>query len=324
MFNAFGFNLGFAIGNVKEEENIKLNKLIILGDAENYILDRWYDQFLDFTTYLDGTYSDNIPNRTKKTHEDFIPGDKPNKHEILVIKDYELPPYLKSKDGVIVSIIDNPSIVNFPMQSDPINSVIGFVNDEKNGDLLLFQKFQPNSQLMQSKMALVFDPNSLSFSKVVDSGLILGDRLSAVYNNSTQTLMFKSFSSASSVLNLDEYFKPLSESEIRDFLNHVLFEPEDIDEIAENPSYLLSTRFALVDKSGVLNNTTAQEIKIASEKYNALGKYKINVKLSSDSSKVIFPSKKSEAHKLLRLLNDDYFIGDFSKTAFIAGNKRDG
>ena len=180
---------------------------------------------------------------------------------------------------------------------------------------MLFQKFQSKNQLIESKITLLFD--SGSFDKVSDSGLVLNNRLSAVYDAAARKLMFGNFREASSILDLDEYFKPFSEKEIRGFLKHDLLEPENVDEISINPSYLLCERFAIVSESKILDSITAEDVKLVSKKYPD-----VDVKLSSDGRRIIFPSRKSDAHKLLRLLNENYYTGDFSEEPYLAINKR--
>ena len=307
MFNEYSFNLTVTIDPI--EENKQLYFIPIEGaNAKNQVLEDWYCQYKNFTTYKDNK------RLIDKRPVVFSPGNKADDEEILIIEDYKLPTYLeKMNTSNIVRI--NP-IRSQHIRPDIIKSIIGFAKDD-NQELMLFQKFQSKNQLIESKMTLLFDSDALSFNKISDSGLILNNKLSAVYNAATKTLMFRNFRDVSSILDLDEYFKPLSEEEIREFLKHDLFEPEDVDQISTNPSYLLCERFAIVSKSKILDSITAEDVKLVSKKYPD-----VDVKLSSDGRRIIFPSRKSDAHKLLRLLNENYYTGDFSEEPYLAINKR--
>ena len=104
--------------------------------------------------------------------------------------------------------------------------------------------------------------------------------------------------------------------EIREILSHELFEPEDLESLATNPSYNFRTQFAQLKLSSVIDDFTASEIADAGKGVGFL------VQLSEDGKQIVFPSKKSDAYDLLRFLNDGYVRGVITKIPYIANSKR--
>ena len=147
-------------------------------------------------------------------------------------------------------------------------------------------------------------------------GFTLANYLSAVYQPSERKLLFRSFYNVDKFLPLSEYFRPASEEEIREILSHELFDPENLEESATNPSQLFRTKFALLKRSNVLDKFTAREIE------NRAKGFGVPIQLSEDNEKIVFPSKKSDALKLLRFLNEEFFRGAVTGIPYITNSKR--
>ncbi len=306
MFDKSEFRLKAIL--TKDIDTFECREMTITDSYAYEVPNDWYKQYFNFVT--------------RKEYIDFKPGDDGEENELVVINDFELPTYFQfiSEDYIIS---DSPLITHNHMQPKVIKSIIGVTN-YRNNKLILFQKFQDHIQLTSYRNTLSLDTNSLGF-KVFNEPLIsLGRSIIAVYEIENKKLIFKRFTDVNTILLMDEYFREASPPEIREFLRHNLFEvnENELSEIINEASPLLAKRFALVKESGILNKISAEDIQRVSLKYKETEGYNVNITLSQNRKKVIFPNKKSEAHNFLRLLNQDFYTGDFDGNPFLARDKR--
>ena len=311
MFDKYRFNLAASVKSENADENNLTLRAISLDDTgyTNQLQNDWYKQYYTFLF--------------QKSYVDFRPGDDVEEDELVLIEDFDLPPYIKEYVNDSSDISDLPSIKHRHIERKTIKSILG-VTRYQNRELILFQKFRDSTQLPGKQLTLSLDTDSLVFKKVSDPLLTLGDSLIAVYEIEEKKLIFRRFNDVSYILEMDRYFKMLSSKEIMNFLRHNLFEADisELDDIINDASPLLAKRFALVKDSGILNRVSAEIVESVSLKYKNVIGYSVNVELSTDRKKIIFPTQKAEAHNLLRLLNQDFYTGDFDGDPFLARSKR--
>lgn len=241
----------------------------------------------------------------------FDPGYKPGKHELFCLREYELPNWLAEEDSA--SIKDFNPIGNNERQLKLIKGIATFIESDIDEEFILFQRFTP-SQVIRTSLSAIWDRNT--FNKMDGPGFMLANYLSAAYHRSERKLLFRSFYNVDKFLPLSEYFRPASEEEIREILSHELFAPENLEVSVTNPSQPFRNKFALLKRSGVLDKLTAREIEDRSKGFD------VSIQLSEDNKKIVFPSKKSDALKLLRFLNDEYVRGAATGNPYIANSKR--
>ena len=229
---------------------------------------------------------------------DFDPGYKPEKHELFCLREYELPNWLAKEDSA--SIRDFNPIRNNETQLKLIKGIATFIESDTDEEFILFQRFMP-SQVIRTSLSAIWDRNT--FNKMDDPGFMLANYLSAVYHRSERKLLFRSFYNVDKFLPLSEYFRPASEEEIREILSHELFAPENLEVSVSKPSQLFRNKFALLKRSDILDRFTVREIE---DRSKGLG---VQIQLSEDNEKIVFPTKKSDALKLLRFLNEEFFHG---------------
>ena len=311
MFNIRNFYTSSIVedesNDITSDHKLSLRSVHIGDDYENQVPIDWYKHYYDFLG--------------RQNYIDFKPGDDGEKDDLIVIKDFQLPIYFKSFETPS-DIIDCPPIRSRHIEPRIIKSFIGSI--DYNGEtLILFQKFRDSVQLPQM-LPLSFDSDSQSFKKVGKPILSFGSRIMAVYEHKKKRVIFKRFNDVSYILDLDRYFARLSPKEIKEFLDHDLFEYNErkLYDMIHKASPLLATRFALVKKSGIIDRVDAKQIKLIGDKYKDIKEYKVNINLSDDGNKIVFPSKKSEAHNLLRLLGKKFFTDDFDNIPHLARDTR--
>lgn len=140
----------------------------------------------------------------------------------------------------------------------------------------------------------------------------------------SKDLIFQTFEGINSILQLEEYFRPMSIPQIKEFLSDDMLYilPEHTDELLKDLSYQLATRFYIAATQPttkyVLNNFTAEQIRNASQTLNVNG---LKVELTPNKDQIKFPITKSEAHIFLRFLNEEYFKGMFTQQTYSTTDK---
>ena len=283
----------------KENDQFALLQIRVNKKLHNDLANKWklqYDSFIDQIEKID-----------------YQPDYKLEQHERFYIQGYELPDWLATEN--YSSISDLQAVSDNELQMSRIKGVAAFVRNDSNDNLILFQRFYP-SQVIRSNNNLFLD--SGTFRRIDSSGLRLGGKLSAVYRSAEQKLLFQSYHNVNTFLPLSEYFRPASEADIRRILDHDLFLPEDLEASVMDfvNQQWFRTRFALLERSGILDDCTAINVELRAEAC------KIPIELSDDKEKIIFPSDKQEAKKLLQFLNQDVFRGPVTDELFETNSKK--
>ena len=241
----------------------------------------------------------------------FDPGYELSKHELFCLHEHELPYWLANENSASISDFD--PIQNNERQMSLIKGIAAFIQNETGEEFILFQRFMP-AQVIRPKLSFIWDLST--FRKINNLGFMLGKYLSAVYQSGERKLLFNNFYNANLLLSLPKYFKEASSEKIREILSHELFKPEDIEISSVNSNQWFRIRFALLERSGILNRFTALEFQACSEECN------VHIQLSDDKKKIVFPSNKTEAMELLQFLNQERFRGPITNELFETNSKK--
>ena len=308
MFDIHRFYTGAIVLNDNKE--LELRHFSVDDDYAEQMPEDWYMYYYNFII--------------NKELINFKPGDDGDDHELVIIDDFKLPSYFNSFNKAS-NMGDFHSLRPQHMKPRTIKSIIS--STSFNGkDLILFQKFLDSTQLGYG-LKFSIDLNTISLNRVKEPSISFGTSIIGVCEidkKNNKKLIFNRFSDLSYILDLYRYFHALSPQEIKTFLDRALFEydEDELDEIIYKASDRLAKRFALVEESGILDRFTAEEFKSISLKYRNVIDYKINIELSTDRQRILFPSKKTDAHNILRFFNGDFYTDDFDGHPFLARGKR--
>ena len=281
---------------VPKKTQIDLLQIPLSDELQGRFAENWQSQY---DTFFDEIQEIN-----------FDPGYKPEDHERFCVLDYELPEWLAKETSIDASSLDK--IDKSERQMDRIRGIMALAQNEHEEELMLFQNFR-RYQIIKPGLSAVLGDNT--YTKIEHPGLMLGEKLSAVYHSIGRKLLFHSFHNVNMFLPLSDHFRPASEDEIREILSHELFAAEELDVLAKDPSQWFRTRFALLKHSGILNEVTALKIETRSKGYD------VPIQLSEDNEKIVFPSNKSDAKKLLQFLNEEIFRGAVTDELYKTNSK---
>lgn len=239
---------------------------------------------------------------------------KPNRDEVVSINPFPLPPLLDRASK-------NPqefSPIQMPFQTTgPIVKAILAVDDgyRSAARRFLFQHFD-NSHILKQSWTFLF--RSDTFHKLTEPGVTISGHLTAVIVG--QELAFRSYFRTNQFLDLTPYFKEATDTEIKSFLGHCTFYPNDADRILSMCRPAMRKKFSAILYSKVLEHPRATPDCIQ----RGAKKFGINliVKMDGKDRKLVFPDTPDEATKLLQYLAEELYISDLTEQHFETNSHR--
>lgn len=263
---------------------------------QNTLVESWQTQYDEFVNDVDEI--------------DFDAGYTPEKHERFRLLEYELPDGLAGMNSQTVQDLDPISAREKLLGY--IKGIAAFARNEQGEEIALFQNFS-RSRVIRPGDFLFLQNNT--YESAEHPGLTLDDKLSALYLDAERKLLFKNFRTVNTFLPLAEFYQEASEREIREVLAHDLLSPEDPGKLSVEANQWFRKRFAMLRDSGILDLYSAQQIVDHSTGYE------IDIKL--DGGRIVIPSEKAAAKRLLQFLNEEIFRGAITETLYETNSKRE-
>ena len=240
----------------------------------------------------------------------FNAGYSPEKHERFRLPNYEPPDWLARANSQTIENLDT-----ITSDDDLIDSMTGTVAMARNAqgeEMMLFQNFT-RSRVIRPGGFLFLEGNT--YNSADRRGLTLDVDLSAVYQSTERKLLFRNFRTVNTFLPLDDFYREASEQEIREVLDHPLLASEDPDESVASANGWFRKRIAMLKGSGLLDQFPANEIQSRSIGYD--------VSIGVANGKIVFPSNKSAAKRLLQFLVEELYRGAITETLYETNSKRE-
>ena len=222
--------------------------------------------------------------------------------------DFELPQWIAEQTIETIATVAEIGADNETFNR--IQGTVAFTRNYNNEEVLLFQDFARSNVISPGRFLQFADT---SYRLTEHSGFLLKQKLSAVYHPSDRKLLFRDFRGVNSFLPIFEFYKKVSEQEIRDLLTNSLFLTEDPDAWAKGASHWFRVRLLRLRESGLLDRFSAQEIKARSDGFD------IPIELVGD--RIVFPTDSDSAKELLVFLNEEYFKGPLTDTIYRTNHK---
>ncbi len=281
---------------VKAEEQWRLLQIPLHQDLQDSLAASWHQQYEAFTAG-----NDEIA---------FEAGYTPEDHERFRIKGYELPEWLQA--GVGGQVPNLVSINKHESLMGSIKAIIAFARNVQGDGLMLAQSFS-RSHVIQPGHFLFLQNDTYDTPK--HTGLTLGARLAAVYNVKTRKLLFENFRNTNAFLPLIDFIAEASDHDIREVLNHPLLKPQDIEATTTAANQWFRKRFAMLKASKILDQYKAVQLVKRSKGYQ--------VDLKVEKGRIVFPSNKHAAKRLLQFLNEEIFRGAITEKLYETNSKRE-
>ena len=281
---------------VKERTQTRLLQIPLHQALQGNLAESWEEQHL---TFVDGI--EEIA---------FNAGYSPEKHELFHLPNYGLPEWLAKENSQTIDNLD--TIVSDDELIDSIAGTVAMARNEHGEEVALFQNFT-RSRVIKPGGFLFLD--GTTYKSAERRGLTLDVKLTAVYRPTERKLLFRNFRTVNTFLPLADFYKEASEQEIREVLDHPLLAAEDPDESVAGANEWFRKRIAMLKDSGLLDEFSASQIQSRSTGYD--------VSVSVVDGKIVFPSEKSAAKRLLQFLNEELYRGAITETLYETNSKRE-
>jgi len=233
--------------------------------------------------------------------------------EIFTIAEYPLP-------DAIGSALSNPlpcQMLNLNNETHRIKALFTGIWSNAN-KTVSFQVFD-SGKLLTKGWTLIGSGNN--YKKLEEPGLILQDKLTAHYANGT--LYFSSYHNTKRFLDLGDYYREATDTDLDTFAEVELFVFEDQESFKENADSVIRKKVALLQKNKVLEKLTVTDIQDVAKNFNEglSAEYQINIRVSEDG-KLVVPQDKKQLKELIRFLDEEYFTAPLTKRKCLTNSKQ--
>lgn len=233
--------------------------------------------------------------------------------EIFTIEDYPLPP-------TIAQAIGNPltcPVLDLNTETHRIKALFSGSWTAAN-KIVNFQVFDTGKLL---KRGLTLIGSGDTYKKLEEPGLMLQDKLTAHFHNGT--LYFSSYHNTKRFLDLADYYREATDTDLDDFAATDLFAFEDQAGFKEQADSIIRKKIALLQKNEVLKDLTVADIQTVAINFNAeLSEEHHIIILVNDDGKLVIPEDKKKLKELIRFLDEDYVTAPLSKRKCLTNSKQ--
>ncbi len=160
-----------------------------------------------------------------------------------------------------------------------------------------------------------------TYKKLEEPGLILQDKLTAHFDNGI--LYFSSYHNTKRFLDLADYYRVATDTDLDDFADTDLFAFEDEASFKEQADSIIRKKIALLQKNEVLKDITVTDIQTVVNNFNAElpEEHHITI-LVNDDGKLVIPEDKKQLKELIRFLDEDYVTAPLTKRKCLTNSKQ--
>ncbi len=233
--------------------------------------------------------------------------------EIFSITDYPLPP-------TIAQAIGNPltcRVLDLNTETHRIKALFSGTWTAAN-KTVNFQVFD-TGKLLKRGFTLIGSGNI--YKKLEEPGLMLQDKLTAHFHNGT--LYFSSYHNTKRFLDLADYYREATDTDLDDFAATDLFTFENEASFKEQADSIIRKKIALLQENEVLKDLTVADIQTVAKNFNAElpEEHRITI-MVNDDGKLVIPEDKKQLKELIRFLDEDYVTAPLTKRKCLTNSKQ--
>lgn len=185
-----------------------------------------------------------------------------------------------------------------------------------------FQVFDAG-KLLSNRWTLVGLPIHAgdTYKRLEEPGLILQDKITAHFHNGT--LYFSSYHNTKRFLDLAEYYREATDTDLEEFAATELFVFEDQAGFKEQADSIIRKKIALLQKNEVLRDITVTDIQAVANNFNAELPEEHHISIMvNDDGKLVIPEDKKKLKELIRFLDEDYVTAPLTKRKCLTNSKQ--
>ncbi|ARM82441.1 Kiwa anti-phage protein KwaB-like domain-containing protein [Marinobacter salarius] len=237
--------------------------------------------------------------------------------EIFTLDDYPLPP-------AIGQAIGNPltcPVLNLATETHRIKALFSGIWTPTSQSVN-FQVFDAG-KLLSNRWTLIGLPIHAgdTYKRLEEPGLILQDKLTAHFHNGI--LYFSSYHNTKRFLDLADYYREATDTDLDDFAATDLFAFEDAASFKEQADSIIRKKIALLQKNEVLKDIAVTDIQTIANNFNSELPEEHHISIFvNDDGKLVIPADKKQLKELIRFLDEDYVTAPLTKRKCLTNSKQ--
>lgn len=225
----------------------------------------------------------------------------PCKDSLCVIQPFTLPAHLRR---ALANPQEFPDIEMPFSDNGPIVKAVLAV--DASSRTFYFQHFD-RSHILRRNRTVLF--RNGMFQSLEDPGIVVADHLTAVIQH--DLLLFRSFHRTRHFLDLEQFYREASDSDIRQLFQHGRLSVMDGEGLIAACTPTLRKKFSTILDSRILDNERATPDRIQ----RGAKKFGIDVQLSGRAGqrKLVLPGDMPSVKRLLQYLAEEFYISDITE-----------
>ncbi|MFZ1713619.1 MAG: Kiwa anti-phage protein KwaB-like domain-containing protein [Nitrosomonas sp.] len=234
--------------------------------------------------------------------------------EIFTIAAYPLP---QAIGQAISNPLTNSRVLNLKNETHRIKALFSGTWTVAS-KVVNFQVFD-TGKLLKCGFTLIGSGDT--YKKLEEPGLILQDKLTAHYDNGT--LYFSSYHNTKRFLDLADYYREATDTDLDAFAETKLFAFKDKASFKDNADSIIRKKIALLQKNKVLENITVADMQTVANNFNQElpEEHRIHITVNDDG-KLVIPEDKKQLKELIRFLDEDYVTTPLTKRKCLTNSKQ--
>ncbi len=235
---------------------------------------------------------------------------KPDDDEVLVIENYD------DIDGLHEAIANPLTKPELNPTAESLTSLKAlFTGYQRDGaSVALIQLFDRRRILSNRGLSLFHSENV--FRKVDGAGLTLDGKLSAVLENGQ--LRFQSFHAVRQILDLSQYYIEATDNDIRTFARLPCLQVQDLEQLIASSDTWVRRKVTLIQQSGTLQNVAVADLLQIAIQFGI----QLDIAQNNGIEVIALPTDRPGLKKLLRFLDEDYYMSSILRVPHITNSRR--
>ena len=222
-------------------------------------------------------------------------------------------------------------ITNFPISQEIIDSAINNLNYDvldvqnmegkikavyatyvQNGIIQIYFQVFDTRKIIANRGIPLFNNNG-TYSRFENKGIVILNSLTLVYREGN--IYFNSYFNARRVVPLSDYYIEATNDDVEQFSAGNILNFEDQIGFSEDLNSNLRKKIKSIQQRGVLENLTIQDLQNQANQFG--------IDFDYDNGQVSVPRDKNYVKRLIKFLDEDYFITPLTNRRCVTNSKRE-
>lgn len=187
-----------------------------------------------------------------------------------------------------------------------------YVTFVQNGYIQIYFQVFDTRKIIANRGIPLFNNNG-TYSRIENKGIVIHNNLTLVYKEGD--LYFRSYFNARRVVPLAEYYVEATNEDVEQFSSVKMLSFEDQIGFTEDLNSNLRKKIKLIQQRGVLANLTLVDFQHQAKQFD--------IEFIYENNQIKIPRDKGYVKRLIKFLDEDYFITPLTNRRCITNSKRE-